>query len=61
MAYRKDSSDRYRSKIRRFTLQFSLKDTVVRAWVEQQPDKGQYLKTLMYQDMLNRTQANTQY
>lgn len=61
MAYRKDSSDRYRFKIRRFTLQFSLKDTVVRAWFEQQPDKGQYLETLMYQDMLNRTQADTQY
>lgn len=60
MAYKKDSSDRYRSKIRRFTLLFSLKDTVVRAWFEQQPDKGQYLKALMYQDM-NKKSKRTRF
>lgn len=52
---RKEQNDAYRSRILRFTLQFSLKDSVVRSWFEQQEDKGAYLKNLMLDDMLKQT------
>lgn len=52
---RKEQNDTYRSRILRFTLQFSLKDSVVRSWFEQQEDKGAYLKNLMLDDMLKQT------
>ena len=40
----------YRHKVRKFTLQFSLVDTEVREWFEQQPDKERYLKELILND-----------
>ena len=47
---RKKSQEKYRHKVRRFTFQFSLKDAEARAWFEQQPDKGEYLKALILAD-----------
>lgn len=46
----RESADAYRSKVRRFTLQFSLHDTEAREWFEQQPEKGDYLKSLILRD-----------
>jgi len=46
----KDNYEAYRKKIRRFTLQFSLHDTDARAWFEQQPEPGTYLKNLILAD-----------
>ena len=42
--------ENYRHRVRRFTLQFSLKDTEVLEWFDKQPDKGKYLKELMLAD-----------
>lgn len=47
---RKEAQEAYRHKVRKFTLQFSLADTEVREWFEQQPDKGKYLKKLILND-----------
>ena len=44
---RKAKNDEYRSRIKRFTLQFSLGDGEAREWFEQQPEQGTYLKGLM--------------
>lgn len=49
-AQRKEQYDAYRSKIRRFTFQLSLRDGEVREWFERQPDKGAYLKRLILED-----------
>ena len=40
---RKSSQENYRHRVRRFTFQFSLKDTEALEWFEAQPDKGKYL------------------
>ncbi|MDD4510628.1 MAG: hypothetical protein PHY23_06990 [Oscillospiraceae bacterium] len=47
---RKKSQEQYRHKVRRFTFQFSLKDTEVQEWFECQSDKGDYLKNLILED-----------
>lgn len=49
-ANRRVAQEDYRHRVRRFTLQFSLKDTEVLEWFEQQTDKGKYLKKLMLDD-----------
>lgn len=49
-AQRKKHYDAYRSKVRRFTFQLSLRDGEVREWFESQPDKGAYLKRLILED-----------
>lgn len=49
-AQRKKQNDAYRSKIRLFTFQLSLRDEEVREWFERQPDKGAYLKRLILED-----------
>ena len=46
----RNSQDKYRQRIRRFTFQFSLKDTDAQQWFEVQPDKGNYLKKLILAD-----------
>ena len=46
----KVSSDKYRKKVLRFTLQFNIKDAEAREWFEKQPDKGAYLKKLILED-----------
>lgn len=43
-------NDEYRSRIKRFTLQFSLGDGEAREWFEQQPEQGTYLKGLILRD-----------
>ena len=43
---RKEKNDEYRSRIKRFTLQFSLGDGEAREWFEQQSEQGVYLKGL---------------
>lgn len=43
-------NDEYRSRIKRFTLQFSLGDGEAREWFEQQPEQGAYLKGLILRD-----------
>ena len=47
---RKAKNDEYRSRIKRFTLQFSLGDGEAREWFEQQPEQGTYLKGLILRD-----------
>lgn len=47
---RKAKNDEYRSRIKRFTLQFSLGDGEAREWFEQQPEQGAYLKGLILRD-----------
>lgn len=47
---RRESTERYRHKVRRFTFQFSLKDDEAREWFEAQEDKGLYLKQLILAD-----------
>lgn len=46
----KISSDKYRKKVLRFTLQFNIKDAEAREWFEGQSDKGAYLKKLILED-----------
>lgn len=50
IANRKAAQENSRKRVRRFTLQFSLKDSEALAWFEQQPDKGAYLKQLILDD-----------
>ena len=47
---RKEKNDEYRSRIKRFTLQFSLGDGEAREWFEQQSEQGVYLKGLILRD-----------
>ena len=47
---RKVKNDEYRSRIKRFTLQFSLGDSEAREWFEQQSEQGAYLKDLILRD-----------
>ncbi len=49
-ANRRACQENYRHRVRRFTLQFSLKDTEVLEWFEKQTDKGKYLKELILTD-----------
>jgi len=57
---RKSSQENYRHRVRRFTLQFSLKDIEALEWFEAQPDKGKYLKELILADkqQLQKQQEN---
>lgn len=48
--YPKESQDKYRKRILRFTFQFSLQDTEAREWFCKQSNKGAYLKALILQD-----------
>lgn len=51
--YKKVSSDKYRKKVRRFTLQFGIKDAEAREWFEKQEKQGEpgaYLKRLILED-----------
>lgn len=52
--YNKINSDKYRKKIKRFTLQFNIKDAEARAWFEQQDNPGDYLKGLILKDKAER-------
>lgn len=54
IAKRKDAQEVYRHKVRRFNLQFNLKDMEAREWFEQQADKGEYLKSLILADKAER-------
>ena len=56
--YDKIGSDKYRKKIRRFTLQFNLKDTEAREWFEQQENPGAYLKELILKDKAEKSREN---
>ncbi len=53
---RKSAQENYRRRIRRFTFQFSLKDTEALEWFEAQPDKGKYLKELILADKQQQLQ-----
>lgn len=53
--YNKINSDKYRKKIRRFTLQFNIKDAEAREWFEQQENPGDYLKSLILKDKAERS------
>ena len=53
---RKSSQENYRHRVRRFTFQFSLKDTEALEWFEAQPDKGKYLKELILADKQKQLQ-----
>lgn len=53
--YNKINSDKYRKKIRRFTLQFNIKDAEAREWFEQQENPGDYLKRLILKDKAERS------
>lgn len=53
---RKSSQENYRHRVRRFTFQFSLKDTEALEWFEAQPDKGKYLKELILADKQQQLQ-----
>lgn len=53
---RKSAQENYRHRIRRFTFQFSLKDTEALEWFEAQPDKGKYLKELILADKQQQLQ-----
>lgn len=53
---RKSSQENYRHRVRRFTLQFSLKDIEALEWFEAQPDKGKYLKELILADKQQQLQ-----
>lgn len=54
----RDSYEAYRKKIKRFTLQFSLKDTEAQEWFYQQADPGIYLKTLILEDKERQTKGD---
>lgn len=54
----RDSYEAYRKKIKRFTLQFSLKDTEAQEWFYQQADPGLYLKMLILEDKERQTKGN---
>ena len=51
---RKSSQEDYRHRVRRFNLQFNIKDTEAREWFEEQSDKGEYLKNLILEDKARR-------
>jgi len=53
-ARRKAAQEDYRHRVRRFNLQFNLKDMEAREWFERQPDKGEYLKNLILADKAAR-------
>lgn len=53
---RKSSQENYRHRVRRFTFQFSLKDTEALEWFEAQPDKGKYLEELILADKQKQLQ-----
>lgn len=53
---RKSAQENYRHRVRRFTFQFSLKDTEALEWFEAQPDKGKYLKELILADKQQQLQ-----
>ncbi len=53
---RKLAQENYRHRVRRFTFQFSLKDTEALKWFEAQPDKGKYLKELILADKQQQLQ-----
>mgnify|MGYP006070732217 CR=1 FL=1 len=53
---RKLAQENYRHRVRRFTFQFSLKDTEAWEWFEAQPDKGKYLKELILADKQQQLQ-----
>lgn len=53
---RKSSQENYRHRVRRFTFQFSLKDTEALEWFEAQPDKGKHLKELILADKQKQLQ-----
>lgn len=55
LAARKAAQEDYRHRVRRFTFQFSLRDTEALEWFEQQPDKGVYLKRLILEDKMRDT------
>ena len=55
---RKLTQENYRHRVRRFTFQFSLKDTEALEWFETQPDKGQYLKGLILADKQRQMQGD---
>ena len=50
------AQENYRHRVRRFTFQFSLKDTEAWEWFEAQPDKGKYLKELILADKQQQLQ-----
>ena len=54
----RDSYETYRKKVKRFTLQFSLKDTEAREWFYQQKDPGLYLKMLILEDKERQTNGD---
>lgn len=54
IAKRKASQEDYRHRVRRFNLQFNLKDMEAREWFELQSDKGEYLKNLILADKAAR-------
>lgn len=54
----RDSYEAYRKKVKRFTLQFSLKDTEAQEWFYQQADPGIYLKTLILEDKERQTKGD---
>ena len=58
---RKSKNDEYRSRIKRFTLQFSLGDGEAREWFEQQPEQGTYLKGLILRDKAEQLGSPLQY
>ena len=53
---RRSAQENYRHRVRRFTFQFSLKDTEALEWFDAQPDKGQYLKGLILADKQRQIQ-----
>ena len=53
---RKLAQENYRHRVRRFTFQFSPKDTEAWEWFEAQPDKGKYLKELILADKQQQLQ-----
>ena len=50
MERRKLSQEDYRHRVKRFNLQFNIKDAEAREWFEKQEDKGGYLKNLILAD-----------
>lgn len=54
----RDSYEAYRKKVKRFTLQFSLKDTEAQEWFYQQADPGLYLKMLILEDKERQTKGD---
>ena len=51
---RKSSQEDYRHRVKRFNLQFNLKDAEAREWFEKQDNKGDYLKNLILADKVKR-------